>query len=188
MSDPNNIKFDDLSPDLNRSGNKNPFRFEPDYFDSFADKMMQRVQEYDELNIQAPVLSNIPKYNPFSVPTDYFEELPSIVQQRILKTARVSIFEWLGMIFRPNFALPVLCVILIAFGAIHYLDQSQQQKPVIAEQMTEDDQLRAIDESTLIDALASASVAEADPDPENEVIKEYLIDNDIDDANINYEL
>ncbi|MDF2438626.1 MAG: hypothetical protein K0Q95_3002 [Bacteroidota bacterium] len=191
MSDSNNIAnfdSDSLNPDLNRSGNKNPFRTEADYFENFADKMMQSIEEQEELSINAPLLSNIPKYNPFAAPAEYFEDLPSLIQERTLKTVNHSFSEWLRMIFRPNFALPVLCVILIAFGAIRYLEDSPQQKMVLAEEVTEEEQLQAIDESTIIEALASASENESEGDPENEIIKQYLIDNDVDDANLNYEL
>lgn len=177
-----------LDPHLNRSGNKNPFRTEADYFDNFADKLMSKVEEHAELSFEAPVLSSIPKYNPFTLPKDYFEDLPSSVQQRTASGSHSSWLDWLKMAIRPNFAVPVACVIIIAFTGIHYLNNSQAPKNEIAREINIDEQLQDIDETTLADALSASGTTETEVNPENENIKQYLIDNNIDETNLTYEL
>src|ERR1700752_1760775 len=117
MNSDNNI-FDNENlngkiPDLKGSGSSDPFGPGNDYFENFQNKIMNRVEEFEELRIEAPFLSNIPKYNPFEVPADYFDELPTIIQQKCAnKNPEFSWREWLAMIFRPNFAIPVLSIIL----------------------------------------------------------------------------
>jgi hypothetical protein len=177
-------------PYLNRQGNKNPFRTDAGYFDSFAEKMMGRINEFEELSVEAPVLSSIPRYNPFEVPADYFEELPTIIQQKSITVKSGNSFAgWVRMIFRPNFALPVICIIAIAFAGIRYLNNNNSiDKISIAEELTIDEQLLQIDESTIIDALASVSVPEIESDPESALIEDYLLENDIDELNLNNEL
>jgi hypothetical protein len=193
MKDSDNIYNNDhegLDPELNRPGNKNPFGTGSDYFDRFADKIRSRVDEYEEIKNEAPVLSNIPKYNPFDVPAGYFDELPSLVQQKCnyIKTTP-PIPSWLLMLFRPRVAIPVICLMIIAFTGIHYLNNNNENgKNMYAEETSLDEQLMNIDESTLVEALASASTDEAESDPEKETIKEYLMDNNIDESNLNNEL
>jgi hypothetical protein len=173
-----NPNMDPQGPDpkLNRAGNKNPFGTEASYFDRFNEKLMDRVAGYEELRSEAPLLSSIPKYNPYEIPAGYFDDLPSRVQEQCKVSSQLVFSEWIRMIFRPGFAFPVLTVILVAFAAIHYTGQ-QQEEILVAEEISIDEQLQTIDEATIIDALASSSSAnEADVDPENETIKEYLID------------
>jgi hypothetical protein len=179
---PNNNDPEGLDPKLNRSGNKNPFGTGADYFDDFQSKLNSRIETYEEWKTEAPILSNIPKYNPFEVPAGYFDELPMLIVKRTA-AEKPAAFEWLKMLFRPNFAIPVLTVICIAIAGIHYLDQKPEMTSPIAEEITLEDQLQNIDENTLIDAIASASVNENEADNENETIKDYLLDNNIDDIN-----
>lgn len=187
MSTFNNISDKDLpeglDPDLNRKGNNNPFGAGPGYFESFNEKLKGRIEQYEELKTEAPLLSNIPKYNPFEIPAGYFDELPTIIQQKCTTASELPLFEWLKMFFRPNFSIPVLTVLLIAFAGIHYLNNSTEKTDPVAEVINIDEQLQNIDETTIIEALAVASASESDADPENESIKEYLMDNHIDEIN-----
>lgn len=191
MKDSENIFNNDhegLNPELNGPGNKNPFGTGADYFEDFADKISRRVEEYEELKAEAPILSSIPKYNPFEIPTGYFDELPSVVQEKCSRAPQTSFAEWIRMLFRPQFAIPVLCMILIAFAGIRYLNQgNEENKNNYVEELSLDEQLRSIDETTLVEALA-ASDNESEADPEEEIIKEYLMDNNIDEQNLNNEL
>jgi hypothetical protein len=193
MKDSDNIYNNDhegLDPELNKPGNKNPFGTGAGYFESFADKIRSRVEEYEEIRNDAPLLSNIPKYNPFDTPSGYFDELPSVVQQKCIDfKTKSSVPPWILMIFRPRIVIPAICVILIAFAGFHFLNKNNTDvKNMYTEEMSIDEQLMNIDESTLVEALASASTDEAESDPENETIKEYLMDNNIDESNLNNEL
>lgn len=182
MNTVNNIPENE-DPQFNKGGNKNPFGTGPGYFESFNEKLKGRIEQYEELRSEAPLLSNIPKYNPFEVPASYFDELPAIVQQKCISSQKLPALEWLKMLFRPNFAIPVLTVMLIAFAGIHYLNQSSEKNNYVSETVSIEEQLQNIDETTIIDALADASVNESDADPESENIKEYLLDNHIDEIN-----
>ncbi|MCW3104260.1 MAG: hypothetical protein JWO09_2700 [Bacteroidetes bacterium] len=173
---------------MNPYNNTNPFGTGPDYFESFQAKLGGRIEAYEELKTEAPLLSSIPKYNPFEVPAHYFDELPTLIQEKCAAPEKVSAFEWLKMLFRPNFAVPVLTVILIAFAGIRYLDHGTEVSSPMAEEISVEEQLQSIDETTIIEALASASVNESEADNENENIKEYLLDNHIEDINLNSEL
>jgi hypothetical protein len=175
-------------PSFGKSGNKNPFRTDADYFENFADSISGKIEIQEELKNEAPLLSNIPKYNPFEVPKGYFDELPLQVQEKCSNnTSGYSVLELFRMIFRPNFAIPVVLVIILAFTAIRYIDHDPIQK-VVAEEINIEDQLLNIDESVIIEALASASTKEMEMDPENEIIKDYLLDNNVEEVNLNNEL
>jgi hypothetical protein len=184
-----NEGLNEMFPDLNKSGDNDHFEPGNDYFEDFQNKIMQRVEEYEELNIQAPYLSSIPKYNPFDVPPDYFDELPTIIQQKCLtRSYKTSWLEWLTMVIRPNFAIPVLSVFLIAFSAIYFMDKNgKQATQPVAEEINIDEQLQDIDESTIIDALADAG-SESIKESYNEKIMNYLLDNNVDETNLNTEL
>jgi hypothetical protein len=190
MNPDNNINdSEDLTgkaPGFNRSGTNNPFGPGNDYFENFQNKIMSRVEEYEELHIQAPFLSNIPKYNPFDIPVGYFDELPGIIQEKCLnKNFKTEWREWLALIFRPGFAIPVLTVFLIAFSAIYYLQKNESviEKPV-AEELNIEEQLQNIDEFIIVDALADAG-NEPINESENEKIKNYLLDNNLDETSLN---
>lgn len=192
MNSDNNIDDDlkDKAPNLSRSGSSNPFGPGNDYFENFQNKIMDRVEEYDELKMEAPALSNIPKYNPFDVPAGYFDELPTIIQQKCAdRNSNPSWREWLLMIFRPNFAIPVLSVFLIAFAAIYYFDKNEKQfENPVAEEITIDEQLLNIDESTIIEALTAQVNNESINENDNEKIMNYLLENNVDETNLNSEL
>jgi hypothetical protein len=188
MSIINNIdqNEEDFNPSFN-GGKKNPFSPGPDYFSSFSDKISARIQDLDEIAADAPLLTEIPRYNLFDVPGGYFDELPTLIQQKCNdKKDKTSFLDWLLLLIRPNFAIPVACVIALAVSGIYFLNRSEGEKMVIVQELTVEEQLQQIDESTMIDALASVSTEESDP--ENEMIKEYLIENDIDEQNIDNEL
>lgn len=169
---------------------ENPFKPDNDYFENFQSKIMSRVEEFEELKTEAPVLSNIPKYNPFEVPAYYFEELPTLVQEKCgSKNGQASWKDWLMMVFRPNFAIPVLSVVLIAFTAIYYLEKNEMKiEPVTAEEINVEEQLQNIDESTIIDALTAQLNHGTSADNDNDKIMNYLLENNVDETNLNYEL
>ncbi|MCW3083002.1 MAG: hypothetical protein JWP12_368 [Bacteroidetes bacterium] len=194
MSTENNIHDENdlngMDPRFSKAGINNPFKPAGDYFESFADKMQSRVNAFEEIKTEAPLLNNIPKYNPFAVPSGYFDELPSLVQQRVIveRTKAPSLIEWLQLMIKPRFVIPVLTVALIAFAGIHNVNQDAvTEKATFAEEITVDDQLQLqnIDESTIVDALASqASATTTTTDNENQHIVDYLMENNVDETNL----
>lgn len=171
-------------------GNGNPFNAGADYFESFAQKIQSRVDAFEEIKNEAPLLSNIPKYNPFDVPAGYFDELPALVQQRCIhEKARTPLIDWLLFIIRPRFALPVLSVLVIAFGGIYYVNNTvvKTETAATTEEISIDDQLQNIDETMIIEALTAQATIETG-DTENDRIVDYLLENDVDEASLNTEL
>lgn len=165
-----------------------PFNTGSDYFENFISKINNRVDGYEEIKTIAPFLSSIPKYNPFEVPLCYFDELPTTVQQRCIESkASTSVLEWLSLLIKPHFAVPVLATILIAVAGIDFINKSAvSYEPVMAEEYTVEEQLYSIDEATIIETLIADAGADASADDNS--IEDYLIDNDIDESNLNNEL
>lgn len=190
MDNKNNIEDDNEQlANLNLSGKKDPFQPNDDYFNDFTSRLQNRIENFEDIKDTAPVLTSIPKYNPFRLPAGYFDELPGIIQNRCAVPAKDNaIFEWLYLIIKPRFIFPVLTVLLIAFAGIKYSsDRSSQPLTSIADEINIDDQLQAIDETTIVDALAETSSTAAG-DSENDRIVNYLIENNIDETNFNNEL
>lgn len=174
MNDNNNIES-------TGSKGKNPFKTGTDYFESFNSKLQNRIDDFEEIKILAPLLSNIPKYNPFEVPANYFDELPTIIQQHCVENkSATSFIEWLKLLIQPRFAMPVLTTLLIAVAGINYMDKNAaSSQPAIAEEITTEEQLYNIDEATIIESLVATTENQTVSD-DNTNIEDYLIDNNID--------
>lgn len=178
MNEDHNIENDEYLKGL--KGNKNPFRTSEDYFENFSAKLQNRIEGYEELKDTAPILSSIPKYNPFEVPAGYFDELPTLIQERCNATKQQSNpLEWLFVFLRPRFAVPALSVLLIAFLAIRYYGDNQLPADQLAEEISFEEQLQTIDESTIIEAL-TGDASEEESKNEEEKIVDYLLENNID--------
>lgn len=192
MSEIDNIsnQDDDLSgmaPKLSKLKANSPFKANDDYFEKFSSKLQNRIDDFEETNVDAPVLSNIPKYNEFEVPADYFDELPSRIQQRIIDNKPTSsILEWLLLLIKPRFVFPVLTVILIAVAGINFMNKNaESSKTEVAEEISVEDQLANIDESTIIESLTGDASKENEKiSTEDNSIENYLIDNGVDESSI----
>jgi hypothetical protein len=160
---------------------KNPFKTSDDYFESFINKLQHRVDEFEELKTEAPILSTIPKYNPFETPCDYFDELPTHVQLHIINNKPViALVEWLLLLIKPRFVLPVLTVTIIAIAGINLTNKNAGTASTqTIEETSLEEHLYTIDESTIIDAVAS-NVSTQNPSEDDNSIENYLIDNNID--------
>jgi hypothetical protein len=170
-----------LDEELNGQNKKNPFETGNDYFEKFNSKIQNRIEEYEELSVIAPILSAIPKYNPFETPKDYFEELPTTVQEQIIETKNtLTLKEWLVQVFKPRFWAPVLTVLIVAFTGIHYLNTTNTTQ-TISDDYSLYDELEKIDESTLIDQVVEQNNEETSS--EDELVVEYLIENNIEELN-----
>ncbi len=182
----NNTHIED--DDLKGFSNKNPYKIENNYFEKLNSNIQQRVEEFEELKSIAPILNNIPKYNSFEVPNDYFEDFPTRIQERIVNTkSSNSILNWLILLLKPRFAIPVLATIFIAISGINFMNKNAEhlQTEIATEEMTVDEQLYTIDESTVIESVVASN--ETFTSDENE-IENYLIDNNIDETNLKNEL
>ncbi|MBL7890867.1 MAG: hypothetical protein JNL24_15035 [Bacteroidia bacterium] len=160
---------------------QHPFGTESDYFSKLNERIIDRVNEFEELKDMAPTLNQIPKYNPFSVPADYFESFPTEVQNKIAahKTA-TKWTDWLVLLFKPSFSVPVLSVLLITFVGIKNIDKMGGQNAVVQDTYSIYDELEHIEESMLIDEVVNNADDQVTDDSE---IEEYLIENEIEELN-----
>jgi hypothetical protein len=183
--------LDANSPLSSSQSGKNPFRVDDLYFDEFSAKLNNMITNLEEIEAEAPFLSSIPKYNPFDVPTGYFDELPAIMQELIAtKEPRFSIKEWLLQLIRPNFAIPVAVTIIIAIAAINLINKQVQQSRIDATaDLSLEEQLYPIDETTLVDMLSNNgedNITRQVSGDEN--IADYLLDNNVDEATLRIDL
>lgn len=190
MNTDNNIHDEPENiPNLNRSGNKNPFKPDGDYFEDFTSRLQSRIDHLEEIKTDAPLLTNIPKYNPFDVPADYFEDLPTLIQSRIILKSQTSWMEWFTLLIKPRFFIPVVITLLIAFAGINYFNEhpNESVKP-ISEEINVDDQLQTIDETIIVDELTAETETSVTTESDNDRIVNYLIENNVDETNFNTEL
>jgi hypothetical protein len=183
--------LDANSPLSSSQSGKNPFRVDDLYFDEFSAKLNNMITNLEEIEAEAPFLSSIPKYNPFDVPTGYFDELPAIMQElTATKEPRFSIKEWLLQLIRPNFAIPVAVTIIIAIAAINLINKQVQQSRIDATaDLSLEEQLYPIDETTLVDMLSNNgedNITRQVSGDEN--IADYLLDNNVDEATLRIDL
>ena len=193
MSDKNNISDQDddlagMAPKLSKLKANSPFKANDDYFEKFSSKLQNRIDDFEETYADAPVLSNMPKYNEFEVPADYFDELPTRVQQRIIDNKpSSSILEWLILLIKPRVLAPLLSVAFFAIVGINYMNKKADlPKAEIAEELSVEDQLYNIDESTIVESLtADAGTDNENVSTEDTNIENYLIENGVDETNLN---
>ena len=189
MSKKNNIP--DENDDLNGMNNNNPFKASNDYFENFTSKLNARIDNLEEITPIAPILSSIPKYNPFEVPKEYFDELPSRIQEQTIRHKPASaLSDWLMMVIKPRVLIPLFSIALIAFAGIRYMNNNAQL-PVkqVAEEISVEEQLYNIDESTIIEKLtADANTENESVSTDDNSIENYLLDNNVDESNLNNEL
>lgn len=178
MNDINNIEDDENLKGL--KGNKEPFKTSGDYFENFSERLQKSIDGYEEVKDMAPLLSEIPKYNPFEVPTGYFDELPTLVQEKCNATAQsLNPFGWLLVLLKPRIVVPVFSLLLIAFLSILYFGDNGMPQDQLAEENSIEEQLQHIDESMIIEELTADASSEEEVS-EEEKIKDYLLDNNID--------
>jgi len=196
MSSNNNIENQDedltrQAPHLSKVKNNSPFKANEDYFESFTAKLQNEIEDYEEIKNEAPTLANISKYNPFEVPKDYFEYFPTIIQQRVIITRQTtSVLEWLLLLIKPRFVVPFLATVFIATSGINFMNKNAVAPKIeVAEEMTTEEQLYNIDEGTILETLYASEDAENDnASTDDGSIKNYLMDNNIDESNFNNQL
>lgn len=173
----NNINNDNL----NGLPKQHPFGTDSDYFSKLNDRIIERVNEFEELNDIAPTLNKIPKYNPFSVPANYFESFPTVIQTAIATNKKQNNWiEWIILLIKPSFAVPVLSVLLITFIGIKNIDKIESKDTVTYDSYSIYDELENIDESIIIEEVIQKI---STPEATNNEIEEYLIENEIEELN-----
>ena len=195
MNDDHNISNEDndlngMAPKLSKLSSNNPFNPSDSYFDSFTSKLQNRIDDEEEIKALAPTLLSIDKYNPFEVPKDYFEELPTIVQERVIESKKKSAgLEWLILLFRPRFAIPMIITIFIAIAGINYFINKSVKNIESAEELSLEDNLYYINETDILEHLtADASIENESISEDDNSIENYLLDNNIDESNLSNEL
>lgn len=195
MNNDNNISNEDndlngMAPKLSKLKSNNPFNASKDYFDSFSSKLQNRIEDEEDIKAIAPTLLSIDKYNPFEVPNDYFEELPTIVQERVIsRKNESSLPQWLLLLFKPRFAVPLMAIVFISIVGVKYMNNKAEVKTETAEELSLEDHLYYIDENDIIDQLtADVSVETESASEDDNSIENYLLDNNIDESNLNNEL
>lgn len=160
------------------------------YFDSFTSKLQNRILDEEEIKALAPTLLSIDKYNPFEVPKDYFEELPTIVQERVIESAKKSNgLEWLFLLFRPRFAVPMLVVLFVSIAGIYYINNNSIKNVELVEELSLEDNLYYINENEILEHLtADASIENESLSEDDNSIENYLLENNIDESNLSNEL
>lgn len=162
----------------------NPFAVNDLYFEDFNKRLNERILEMEELKTIAPTLISMPVYNPFKTPEGYFDELPAIIQTNIpVESPSFSFKEWLFLLIKPNFALPVLITIFISIAGIHFVNkQVTIRDNYMASDISDEEQLYPIDEATLVDLLSNTNTVD---EKAEEPIENYLLDNNIDETILN---
>lgn len=196
MNNDHNIADEDnnlngMAPKLSKLGAKHPFNPSDDYFNAFTSKLQNRIEDEEDIRSIAPTLLSIDKYSPFEVPADYFEELPTLIQEKVIAQQTPSFsFEWLKLLFRPNFAIPLIAVVFLVVVGINYMNKKAEvMKTDVMEELSLEDQLYYINETELIEQLtADASLEEATYSEEENSIEDYLIDNNIEESKLSNEL
>ena len=178
----------DLNSPLSSINRKNPFGVDASYFEDFGKKLNDSISDLEEIKKEAPFLASIPRYNPFEVPADYFDAFPNQLQELItISPTRFSIKDWLLQFIRPNFVFPVLTTIFIAIVAIQMVNkQVEHPQTEMTADLSLEEQLYPIDESTLVELLnENTTETESLTSSSDEVITNYLLDNNVDEAVLN---
>ena len=160
------------------------------YFDSFTSKLQNRIEDEEEIKALAPTLLSIDKYSPFEVPKDYFEELPTIIQERVIESSKKSSgLEWLFLLFRPRFAVPMIVILFVSIAGIYYINNNSIKNVELVEELSLEDNLYYINETDILEHLtADASIENESVSEDDNSIENYLLDNNIDESNLSNEL
>lgn len=180
----------DLNSPLYAQNGKNPFRADDSYFNDFNTRLNNIIDSLEEIREEAPILCSIPIYNPFDAPAGYFDELPGKIQEIIpVELPRFSVKEWLLQLLKPNFAFPVFVTVLIAIAAIHFIDkQAKHTKTEITADVSLEEQLYPIDENLIVDILNDDLMDAEVKNSSDELITNYLIDNNVDETSLSIDL
>ena len=168
---------------------KNKFKTPEGYFDSFHDRLMDKIHEED--NIKSTSL--IPKSDGFTIPDGYFEGLPQSVFKK-LKTKDTKVIQFNGSRKIYYRITAVAAVLILFFGLIWNNESKLTIDDLASTEITDyfestDYALSTYEIVEVLDLqeLELNDVLETNLEDEN--ILEYLDENvdDLEDLNLDYE-
>ncbi|MCK5822612.1 MAG: hypothetical protein KAG95_01315 [Bacteroidales bacterium] len=135
----------------------------------------------EDLSKIAPNLSKIKKENNFNVPDNYFDDFPSIVQERISKKSSTFISKFLFLILKPQF-IAAFSIVVIFFVSYSIFNSHKETNILSSNDVAEyfEQNQTDYDENLLIDVIVNDPNIDISNNSDNDVIIDYLIDNDID--------
>jgi hypothetical protein len=157
---------------------KNSFSVPEGYFDNLHQSIMDKIETLPDFEKSAVK-------NPFNVPENYFERLPIDISQII--SEKNSLSESRIFFNRPRFIIPVAFATIIILAGIFFTKQNKtadyQSQEISLDELKNSTYIECIDEDLFVDAIAQQTSV-----TEDENIKQYLIDNNIDLSQIEYNL
>lgn len=101
-----------MSEEFNIPENNNSFEAPEGYFDSFSKRLMQKIEQEEELK-EYPELAAIEKTNAFGVPDAYFETFAQKLQNKIHDRKEAKVFRLAIAVKKYRFAIAAVFVLAI---------------------------------------------------------------------------
>ena len=135
----------------------------------------------EDLSKIAPNLSKIKKENNFKVPDNYFDDFPSIVQEKVTTRSSSFVSRFLFFILKPQF-IATFSILVIFFVTYSILNTHKETNILSSNDIAEyfEQNQSDYDEDLLIDVIVNDPNIDISNNTDNDVIIDYLIDNDID--------
>lgn len=151
--------------------------------------------EYNDADLrnEAPKLFGMDKKNPFEVPDGYFDSFSSKLQDKIAAEKKQSAWSAIfDTIIKPKIAIPILASVCLVAVGIKFMYKpsatiNATNSEVTYSDLSQSSYFHEIDESTLTEALYSSNEIanhNAKTESDNNHIENYLIDNNIDAAEL----
>ncbi|HRH67341.1 MAG TPA: hypothetical protein PLU53_13640 [Bacteroidia bacterium] len=178
----NTDRHEELSPLLESLKNQHGFRVPEAYFEELPGIIQSQIS-------QLPDFDKTTAVNPFSVPDGYFEQLPMAISNAIGQTynSGFKLRSVLAFFHQPKLGLAFTSVALVVFISVRFFTReiivSAPKTEFTLEDLNQSSSLDGLDETLLIDLLAE-QIQENPADSETNNIEQYLIDNDIDIAQL----
>ncbi len=142
--------------------------------------MKNKKEILEEIEKEAPFLSQIKKENHFSTPENYLEFLPEVMNDKILNKNYLSIlFDKLSY----KIFIPVSAAIVLVFVILNFNTENISSE-LTSDQLSEliiDDEYFEIDDYLVYEAYAELlEEEENEATSENDEYINYLLENDID--------
>ncbi len=161
-------------------GKENPFLTPPSYFDDLSGAIFKKIEALPDFN-------NAPQSSPFAVPDGYFENLPSQIAEKVITSKNTRNPSWLANILRPTIAIPFAFASIIVIACIIYFNQNKNsqipEQEFTSDDLNESNYLLNIDESVFVDLISFENT-----NIKTDSLEEYLMDNEIDVAQLENEL
>ena len=141
----------------------------------------------------APILFSLKKENLYKVPDGYFDELPTIIQDRIIDDILIlpSVWAWFkNIVLKPQFAFGSISILILTLIGWLVFDNTEYHQAMLTSQDIAEviyhQEIENLDEDVLIEAIPEENISNSANN--QDLIIEYLIDNNIDENEIVNEL